>query len=199
MRPFALVLGFALVAGCGSGDGGSTGPLPIATVEVVSSVTTFEVGQTVKFTAVTRDRNGAPVSAGTVQWAVSPATVAKVNATGLVTALTAGTATVTATTGGISGSSAVSIVDNGIPLTTTVFMPGNAFSPFNVTIRVNGTVNFEFPAEEHDVTFVRVTGAPANIPVTSRATIGRTFALAGTFAYDCLVHPGMSGQVTVVP
>ncbi len=200
MRPFALMLGLALLTGCGStGDGGGTGPLPIASVEVVGSVMTFEVGQAVQFTAVTRDKNGAPVSAGTVQWAVSPATVAKVNATGLVTALVAGTATVTATAGGVSGSSMVSIVDNGIPLTTTVFMPGNAFSPFNVTIRLGGTVNFEFPAEEHDVTFVRITGAPANIPVTTRATIGRTFTVAGTFAYDCMVHPGMSGQVTVVP
>ena len=92
----------------------------------------------------------------------------------------------------------VSIVDNGIPLTTTVFMPGNAFSPFNVTIRIGGTVNFEFPAEEHDVTFVRVAGAPADILVTSNKTVGRTFTVAGTYAYDCKVHPGMSGQVTVV-
>lgn len=199
MRPLALLLGLALLSGCGGSSDGGTGPLPIATVEVTSSTMTFEVGQAIQFTAVTRDRNGSPVSAGSVQWAVSPANVAKVNSTGLVTALVAGTATVTATAGGVSGSAAVSITDNGIPFTTTVFMPGNAFSPFNVTIRVGGTVKFEFPAEEHDVTFIRVAGAPANIPVTTRATIGRTFTVAGTFAYDCMVHPGMSGQVTVVP
>ena len=198
MRPFALILGLALISGCGGGSDGGTGPLPIASVEVVGATMAFEVGQAVQFTAVTRDKNGSPVSAGSVQWSVSPATVAKVTPGGLVTALAAGTATVTATAGGVSGNAAVSITDNGIPFTTTVFMPGNAFSPFNVTIRVGGTVNFEFPAEEHDVTFVRVAGAPANIPVTTGKTIGRTFTVAGTFAYDCLVHPGMSGQVTVV-
>ena len=196
MRRLASILVF--ITACSGGGGGTTGPLPVASVDVVSSTMTFEVGQAVQFTAVPRDKNGTPVSGATVQWSVTPSTVAKVNSTGLVTALLAGTATVTATTSGVSGTAMVSIADNGIPLSTTVFMPGNAFSPFNVTIRVGGTVNFEFPGEQHDVTFVRVAGAPANIPVTTNKTIGRTFSVAGTFSYDCLVHPGMSGQVTVV-
>ena len=123
MRPLALLLGILLVAGCGGGSDGGTGPLPIASVEVVGSTTSFEVGQAVQFTAVTRDRNGAPVSAGTVQWSVTPATVAKVSTAGLVTALAAGTATVTATAGGVSGSSMVSIKDNGIPLAVTCALP----------------------------------------------------------------------------
>ncbi len=85
-----------------------------------------------------------------------------------------------------------------IPLSETVSMPGNSFSPFSVTIRVTGTVKWDFASDEHDVTFAARTGAPASIPVTKRAIISRTFGTIGVFPYDCKIHPGMSGQVTVV-
>ena len=78
-----------------------------------------------------------------------------------------------------------------------VEMPGNAFSPFNATVKVNGKVAFDFPGDEHDVTFVDKVGAPASIPVTKSKVVTRTFATVGVFPYDCKVHPGMSGQVTV--
>ena len=83
------------------------------------------------------------------------------------------------------------------PVGTVVEMPGNAFSPFNVIIKVNGVVSFDFPGDEHDVTFVTKAGAPANIPVTKSKVVTRTFGTVGVFPYDCKVHPGMSGQVTV--
>lgn len=89
--------------------------------------------------------------------------------------------------------------DAGItdPNTTLVEMPGNAFSPFNAFVKVNGTVSFDFPGDEHDVTFITKAGAPANIPVTKSKVVTRTFGTAGVFPYDCKIHPGMSGQVTV--
>jgi len=190
-------LAFAIVS-CGGDAAGPVGPLPVATVSVLGAPTTFEVGQTIQFTAVPRTANGTPVSGVTVTWSVSPQSIATVTTTGLVTAIGAGTATVTATAGTIAGSAGVTITDNGIPFATTVSMPGNSFSPFDVTIRRTGSVAFDFPSERHDVTFTPKTGAPANIPVTSRAVISRTFNTIGLFPYDCLVHPGMRGQVTVV-
>ncbi|HUQ48397.1 MAG TPA: hypothetical protein VM053_09165 [Gemmatimonadaceae bacterium] len=83
------------------------------------------------------------------------------------------------------------------PNTTLVEMPGNAFSPFNAIVKVNGTVSFDFPGDEHDVTFVTRAGAPANIPVTKNRVVTRTFTVVGVFPYDCKVHPGMSAQITV--
>jgi plastocyanin len=81
---------------------------------------------------------------------------------------------------------------------------GSAFLPTFVNIRVGGTVRWEIvPAGDgdgHDVTFrPGVSGAPANIPVTLRGTVDRIFNVAGVFAYDCKVHPGMWGEVTVAP
>ena len=97
---------------------------------------------------------------------------------------------------GCSGSDNNHITDIP-PDATVVEMPGNAFSPDNVVIKVNASVAFDFPGAEHDVTFTPKTGAPANIPVTSRQVVTRTFTTVGVFPYECKVHPGMTGQVTV--
>ena len=82
-----------------------------------------------------------------------------------------------------------------VPVTATVSMPGFVFAPVTTRIAVGGTVRFEFPATPHNVIFDRITGAPADIQETSNQTISRTFAVAGTFPFDCTLHPGMSGEV----
>jgi plastocyanin len=83
------------------------------------------------------------------------------------------------------------------PVPATVSMPGFSFTPFTTTINVGGTVTFEFPAEPHNVIFVKVTGAPADIQETTNRSVSRTFPVAGSFSYDCMLHPGMSGVVVV--
>ncbi len=105
-----------------------------------------------------------------------------------------GTACIVLIAASCSGSDAPGVTDPG---TTVVEMPGNAFSPFNAIVKVNGTVSFDFPGDEHDVTFVTKAGAPASIPVTKSKVVTRTFTTVGVFPYDCKVHPGMSGQITV--
>ena len=80
-----------------------------------------------------------------------------------------------------------------------VEMPGNSFSPFNTIIKVNGSVAFDFPSSAHDVTFDAKNGAPASIPVTSGKVVTRIFTVAGVFPYECKIHPGMTGQITVNP
>ncbi len=99
--------------------------------------------------------------------------------------------------GACGSDKSVGVTDPPPPGSTVVEMPGNAFSPFNTVIKVNGTVSFDFPGDEHDVTFVAKAGAPASIPVTKSKVVTRTFTTAGVFPYDCKVHPGMSGQITV--
>ena len=76
-------------------------------------------------------------------------------------------------------------------------MPGFSFAPFTATIPVGGTVVFDFPSEEHNVIFNRVTGAPNDIQVVTNARVSRTFNVVGRFPYDCTIHPGMSGEVVV--
>ena len=82
-----------------------------------------------------------------------------------------------------------------------VFTVGDAFSPSFLTIAAGDTVRFNFAGGSdgmgHDVTFNAVAGAPANVNVTKSGTASRVFRSRGTFHYNCFVHPGMSGDVTV--
>ena len=94
--------------------------------------------------------------------------------------------------------------------TATVAMFPQSFSPVSLTLRRGGVVTFDFPPDiDHNVIFPKqangqpvATGAPADIPTATAnrgKKITRTFTTAGTFAYDCTVHPGMSAEVVVVP
>lgn len=73
------------------------------------------------------------------------------------------------------------------------------FTPSPVRIAVGGTVTFTFGSVGHDVFFDNTTaGAPANIGTTTANTsVTRTFNTAGTFEFNCHIHPGMSGTVIV--
>lgn len=201
MRASHIVLPgiLAILASCGGGD--SSGPAPsdgVASVIVTATTSSLQVGQTVQFSAEARNSKGALITAGQTAWSVAPSNIATITATGLVTAVAAGNVTVTANIQNVTGNLAVAIVDAGIPSLATVSMPGNSFSPFNVTIKRSGTVRFEFPSVPHNVIFTNKSGAPDDIQVVASTTISRTFGTLGTFPYDCTIHPGMSGQVTVV-
>ena len=73
------------------------------------------------------------------------------------------------------------------------------FTPTPVRITVGGTVTFTFGSVEHDLFFDNAPdGAPASITApTSNTSVTRTFDRAGTFVFNCHIHPGMSGTVIV--
>ena len=82
--------------------------------------------------------------------------------------------------------------------TPTVVATAQArFNPSAITVPVGGTVTWRFESMPHNVTFRQASGVPSNIGTNSNASVSRSFALGGTFVYDCTLHPGMSGSVTV--
>jgi adhesin/invasin len=91
--------------------------LPAATVTTSLTNGTLAVGGTTSATAIVRDANGVDITnynAGNghvvVTWTSSAPNVATVSASGLVTAVAPGTATITATAEGVSGSANVTVV-----------------------------------------------------------------------------------------
>lgn len=75
--------------------------------------------------------------------------------------------------------------------------PGLAYNPTSLTVAPGTSVTFNFNGSiGHSVTF-STSGAPADIPVTSNATVTRVFPTTGTFSYHCTVHPNMTGVIVV--
>ena len=112
-----VATGLSLLAILSCGDSATappqTAPPPAprpATVSVSPSTAELTaVGATVQLAADVRDQNGQPLAGTAVTWASSATSVATVNTSGQVTAAGNGTATITATAGGASGSASLTV------------------------------------------------------------------------------------------
>ena len=96
----------------GGGSTGPEGPDPtvVAQVSVTPSTGTVDVGESLQFQALVTNAQGAALS-DPVSWSSSPTSVATVNPSGLVTGRAQGTATITASAGGRSGSASITVND----------------------------------------------------------------------------------------
>ncbi len=81
----------------------------VASVAVSLASSTVGVGRTTQATAITRDASGSVVTGRAVAWSSNDTTVAKVSPAGVVTGVATGSANITATSEGQSGSAAVTV------------------------------------------------------------------------------------------
>ena len=196
----ASAAALAAVAGCGGADS-TTPPAPVVSrVTVTGTTTTLTVGQTTTVTAAAFNAAGTQVvTAGAAAWSSSAAAVATVDQAGKVTAVSAGSATITADVGGVKGTLIFTVASIAIASKDTIFTPGITFSPNQLTVARGANVIFAlgFDGIGHDVRFTVKTGSPADIPVTTRQYIARNFAVAGSFPFFCPTHPEMTGVIAV--
>src|SRR5215204_1001323 len=89
-------------------------PPPVASVSVTATSNAVQAGQTTQLTAVTRDASNNVLPGRPVTWSTSNSAIASVSGNGLVTGLTAGTVTITATSEGKTGSTDI-VVTTGNP------------------------------------------------------------------------------------
>lgn len=106
-------------------------PVPVATVTVAPSTSSIMVGQTAQLTATLKDAAGNTLTGRRITWATSQASVAAVDSTGVVTGVSAGTATISATSENQVGTATVTV---GAGVRTVQVIPDTA------TIGVLGTV-----------------------------------------------------------
>jgi hypothetical protein len=88
----------------------AAGPTPVATVSVQPTSGNVDVGSTLQLTATTRDAGGSVLTGRPITWTSSNTSVATVSGSGLVSGVAAGTATVTASAEGKSGTSSITVV-----------------------------------------------------------------------------------------
>jgi hypothetical protein len=119
--PFFLVGFLILLQGCGGGDSPTTPTTPTPPTPVATSVTlsatsvTVALGETSQLSATVKDQNGATMAGKAITWGASDAAVATVSSTGLVTAVSPGTANITATHLTLSATASVVAEDGTFP------------------------------------------------------------------------------------
>ena len=160
-------------------------------------------GGTQQLTATARDAGGAAIAGVTgVAFSSSDEGKARVSASGLVTGVAVGTATITAalTRDGVSrtATSGITVGQSSFPLSAGVQATDvNTFIPARVDIAQGGTVAWAFGAVVHNVSFRSNEPPGGSIPNSANTTAERTFPAAGTYDYQCTLHPGMNGTVVV--
>ena len=107
----AVLAGVTWATACGDGATEPPPDPPRPTTVTVSPATAelAALGASVQLRAEVRDQNGQVMAGAAVTWASSNATVATVDAQGLVTAAGNGTATVTAMAGSAAGRSGITV------------------------------------------------------------------------------------------
>ena len=122
----ALILAFSSIACGGSSHDAPTPPtIPVASLPVLTRLTVttdstiVQAGRTVAAVLAAFDERGQPMTVGPAAWTSNAPTVARVNSSGIVTALAPGSATITARVGSVQGQVALVITstpDGSLPL-----------------------------------------------------------------------------------
>jgi len=112
--------------------------VPVASVTVSPATASVTVGATTQLTATPKDANGTALSGRAVTWATSNAAAATVSASGLVTGVAAGSATITATSEGKSGTSAITVTN--VPVASVTVTPATANLLVGSTLQLTATL-----------------------------------------------------------
>jgi acid phosphatase len=112
-------------------------PVPVATVTVTPASATLRVGTTVQLSTTLEDSAGNVLTGRTIMWSSSAPTVATVSASGLVTAVAVGSATITATSEGKSGTSAITVTL--VPVATVSVAPASDTLGIGTTSQLTAT------------------------------------------------------------
>ncbi len=179
------------IVSCG-GDGGTGLAVPaVATVTVTPPSSTIAPDATVQLQAVIQDADGATLADREITWSSSENAVATVSSAGLVTGVAGGSATITATSEGKSGTAGVLVQ---IPVASVIVDPNVA----NLTL--SGTVSLAavaLDATGNELIDREVSWSSSNPGVASVSETGLVTGLAdGTSTISATVE-GKTGTAVI--
>lgn len=159
----------------------------VASVSVAPAPASVEVGATLQLSATPKDGGGASLAGCAVTWSTSAAAVATVGASGLVTGVAVGPATITATGGGVSGTSAVTVVvsTNRAPVVTAVSIP--AAVPEGSSVSLSATFTDQDSGDTHTASISWGDGSPAQPGTVTSGTVTGSHVYANDGAYTVTV------------
>ena len=167
-------------------------PPPVASVDVTPPTASIVVGATQQLTATPKDANGNALTGRAVTWSTSDATVATVDTNGLVTGIAVGTATITATSEGVNGTSVVTV--NSVPVATVDLTPAAATVVEGKTTQLTATPR---DAGNNALTGRTVTWTTSNAAAATVSTSGLVTGVAPGTATITATVEGKSATSTI--
>jgi hypothetical protein len=178
------------ILSCGS-DGGTGPAVPVATVTVTPPTSTIAPGGTVQLQAATQDAGGASLTGREITWSSSDNAVATVSSTGLVTGVAGGTATITGSSEGKSGTAAVVVQT---PVASVVVQPDAAGLTASETAQLVAVV---LDAAGNALTDREVSWSSSNSDVASVSGAGLVTGVAEGTATITATAEGHSGSAVI--
>jgi uncharacterized protein YjdB len=148
-------------------------PVPVSSVTVTPATASLVIGGTQQLTASARDATGAVLTGRAVTWTSGTPAVASIAATGLVTAVAAGTAIITASIEGVAATATITVTQTPVASVTV--------TPVSFSLPVGGSQPVTATARDAAGTPIPgrpVTWASSTPTVASVSTTGVVTALA---------------------
>ena len=194
------VAGSATITATSEGQSGTAAitvtNVPVASVTVTPASASVNEGKTVQLTATPKDANGNPLTGRTITWSSSNTAVATVSSSGLVTGKVAGSATITATSEGQSGTSAITVVH--VPVASVTVSPATASVSAGSTVQLTATPK---DATGNPLTGRTITWSSSNTAVATVSSSGLVTGVVAGSATITATSEGQSGTaaITVTP
>jgi len=166
--------------------------VPVASVAVSPTSASVSVGQTVQLAATPKDANGNPLTGRTVTWSSGNTAVATVSASGLVTGVSAGAATITAASEGQSGSAAITVTS--VPVASVAVSPASASVQTGQAVQLTATPK---DANGNPLSGRTIVWMSSNTAAATVNTSGRVTGVAAGSATITATSEGKSGTAAI--
>lgn len=178
-------------------------PAPVVTTVTVNPVTaSLAVGATAALQATVKDGQGNVMTGQSVSWATDNPSAATVNASGVVTGVAAGSATITATSSDKSGTANITVSANPPPppvVTTVTVTPSTASIVVGATVSLSATVKDAQGNVMTGQTVTWSTSSPSAATVNSSGVVTGIAAGSATITATCAGKSGMSSVTVTLP
>ena len=175
-------------------------PPPVVTTVTVSPPSaSILVGANTTLQATVKDANGNVMTGQTITWSTSSSSVATVSSSGVVTGVAAGSATITATCAGKSGTSTVTVTAPPPVVTTVTVAPSTPSIDVGATVALTATVK---DAQGNVMTGQTVTWSSSNnsiAMVSSSGVVTGVAAGSATITATCSGKTGTSAVTVTSP
>src|SRR5437867_4536154 len=192
-----VAAGSVAIAAASEGKSGTAAvtmaSVPVASVTISPTAPNMYVGGAVQLTAIPKDAAGNALVGRAISWTSSNAAIATVSASGLVTGVAVGAATITATSEGQSGTAAVTV--SSVPVAAVTVSPATATVFVGATTQLTATPK---DAAGNVLTGRAVTWTSSNAAFVTVSATGLVTGVAAGSVTITATSEGKSGSASVI-